>query len=432
MFAKVGLRKDPVERINVDPSTILVPAALPQEVEDQMAPAPYAFSSMLTYSQRKKNAVPSLDDGTRLMAQDLYSPTRRTFASPVVNKHRGLGEEEGGDDDGYDPDGSLVGGGDSLEEHSTLSSFPSFSDTASHGMGIASRAMKLVATGATSSFGRAERFAEEARNRRKVRIDRFYDVDGGNKCSLAKSVSNSLYGSAMAHNQAPRFPRPSPQLAQPDTVGPGSYKVNYGIVSTKISDRWDLQSSSFKGIQRKNTGKRRNGLNGSQSEPALLLQSGVSIGKSPFSKTPRTRAEEMSTTHTRRVGQAKLRQQLQSNRKEKGGSSMRVLGVHQTTPEQRLSQTSWTNDSKAWAAKEGHTKLANNLVIEIGKTPAVSPEISPRLLAGLSVGSTEETSGVGGGGSVVHMEAGGKQGESVGSLGQASIVSINAFMADKF
>ena len=107
-----------------------------------------------------------------------------------------------------------------------MSSFPSFSDTASHGMGIASRAMKLVATGATSSFGRAERFAEESRNRRKVRIDRFYDVDGGNKCSLAKSVRNSLYGSAMAHNKAPRFPRPSPQLAQPDTVGPGSYNSN--------------------------------------------------------------------------------------------------------------------------------------------------------------------------------------------------------------
>lgn len=449
VYAKVGLRKDRIERINVDPSTILVPAALPPEIEEQRDPAPYAFSSMLTYSQRKKNALPMMQDGTRLMAQDLYSSTRDTFASTRTKK---FGQEEEEEEYEYNPATSTMSGSDSLEELSTLSSFPSFSDTASHGTGIASRAMKNVASGATSSFGRAERFAAEARRRRKIRTDRFYNVDGGTKCTLAKSVSKSLCGTAMAHNQAPRFAIKSAKLKQPDNVGPGSYRTSYGLISTKINDRWDMQSSSFKGVERNapDGGKRRrrgssgqhvhhgghghvHGLNNkhNQSQSVPILESIVEGGTSPFSKSTRTRAEEIENSK-RSIGQ-RIRQQLK--RVNIGGNgSMTVVGQpfqHKTSPTQQLSQTSW-NESIPWAGdstsvvEDGGPKIPVNLIIDVGKTPSVGPELST-------------TSGIEEGGSVLNEKTMMKKVVPVGGSTvvspQNSIVSINSineFMSDKF
>jgi hypothetical protein len=445
VFAKVGLRKDHVERINVDPSTILVPAALPKEIEEQMEPAPYAFSSMLTYSQRKKNAIP-MQNGNRLVAQDLYSATRETFASPATKTHGqedNIADFEENEDD-YTPGESTMSNrrGDSLQELSTLSSFPSFSDTASHGMGIASRAMKQVATGANSSFGREERFAAESRIRRKIRTDRFYNLNCGTKCSLAKSVSTSLYGTAMAHSQAPRFLQKSPQLSQPDTIGPGSYKTSFGLISTKIRDRWDVQSSCFKSVHRNRSnligrepGRRGNrssdkeGINGSaldnrkknvHTQSAPMLESGIYSGASPFSKSSRSRAEEIMR-QKKYAGQHNRRQLDRS--KIGGNGSMTVVGkrsFNRQTPEERLSQTSW-DDSKAWLTSEkAESQIPDNGIMDaVGKTSTVSPQLSTASnIDDSTFHNVPQILQTGGSSTIVTP--------------QASIISVNEYMADKF
>jgi len=418
VFAKVGLGKDKVERINVDPSNILVPAALPPDVEEQLGPAPYAFSSMLTYSQRKKSSVPMSGDKP-LSAQELYSPTRHTFAAELSKNTQHVQDDQ----DEYEPeDSTAINSG--LNDSSTLSSFDSFSDTASHGMGIASRAMKLVASGSTTSFGRSQRFAEENRRRKNTRVDRFYDVDGGVKCSLSKSVAKSLFGTSMAHNEAPRFPKKSSKLVQPDTVGPGSYKVSYGLVSTRISDRWDVQSASFKGVQRSKpsvqSGGRRierraerssGGRGGSKSLPTLqLLAQGES---SPYAtKKNCTRRQQQQTGHCVRY--------QSPNQRKPAPVHARAAEQHQLSLS-KLSHSSW-DDSQAWNAEDNENINApknrskgskGSLVVDMA---AASPMVSP-------------------GSSVINDFPGllVSDGSQRGKITpQASIISMNDFMEDKF
>lgn len=484
VYAKVGLRKDPIDRINIEPSEILVPAALPPEIEEQQEII-YAFSSMMTYNQRKKKNMPKSEDNVCLTAQQLYSSTRVTFANDH-GKAKAANESviENEDEDSYHGDDAISHRGGSLHEgSSTLSSFPSFSDTASHGMGIASRAMKLVATGASSSFGRSERFAEESNRRKNRRIDRFYDVDGGVKCSISKSVNKSLFGTAMAHNDAPRFPKKSPKLSQPANVGPGSYKVTQGLISKKIQDRWDLQSSSFRGIQRNKTGvadavrKRSGGSrvggsdssnNNTKSLPTLARHH-----KSPFSKSKSKSDEIMSRKskagqeiREQRVTYARQHNMCQTNNSSMSpisSSSLlppNIIGSPRNpslnqppkTPEQRLSQASWKNQMDkglvegSWIEEQQViSPLSSPLgtrkgssTIYVGKTPVVSPEGS--------IDNTIDGFQDKGGSGFVTLDSlpgamiGGMGSGSIGNvLGKvtpqgsiASIVSVNEYMEDKF
>ena len=462
VYAKVGLGKDPVERVNVEPSEILVPAALPPEIEEQMEKA-YAFSSMLTYNQRKQKDRPVDKDNTQLIAQALYTPTRRTFAADLGKNNFGQDGDEN-IDEYYDGDDAMSTTGGLLhEDSSTLSSFASFSDTASHGMGIASRAMKKVASGASTSFGRSERFAAESNRRKNVRVDRFYDVDGGVKCSLSKSVSKSLFGTAMAHNEAPRFPRTNPKLAQPAHVGPGTYKVSYGLVSKKIQDRWDLQSSSFRAVQRNGKSgekRRQKGRRLTRSKyDSKHTQSlpGICSGQSPFSRSSRSdeimnrktkagkEVREMKVNYARRHTILQSQQQnattsestnllssISSGTGVTGGSgssssssfpspsqhSLKARAIQ--TPEQRLTQLSKTTGSQ-WDVD----KKTSSLVIDVGKTPVVSPEGSTVDGTGsgfLTVDSLPDSS----------LMMGGGCGKITPQTSIASVVSVNEYMEDKF
>ena len=101
---------------------------------------------------------------------------------------------------------------------------------------------------------------------------------------------------------------------------------------------------------------------------------------------------------------------------------MTVVGQpfqQKTSPTQQLSQTSW-NESIPWAGdstsvvEDGGPKIPVNLIIDVGKTPSVGPELST-------------TSGIEEGGSVLNEK-------TMIVSPQNSIVSINSineFMSDK-
>ena len=157
-----------------------------------------------------------------------------------------------------------------------------------------------------------------------------------------------------------------------------------------------------------------------QSQSVPILESIVEGGTSPFSKSTRTRAEEIENSK-RSIGQ-RIRQQLK--RVNIGGNgSMTVVGQpfqQKTSPTQQLSQTSW-NESIPWAGdstsvvEDGGPKIPVNLIIDVGKTPSVGPELST-------------TSGIEEGGSVLNEK-------TMIVSPQNSIVSINSineFMSDKF
>ena len=261
-FAKVGLRKDRVERFNIDPPSIVVPAPLPKEVEEILVPKAYGFSGLQTYSQRQRARK-----GRNRVAQELYSPTRATFATRLSKP-----EAENQTATDFDEDTSAnshAAPAAGLSESSSVMTV--VSDTPSHGLGIASRALKQVAKGSHTSFGLSNRFETSSALQRRRTVDRMYDTDTGTKCGIAKSVSSSLFGSALAHSTSQRFP--IKEVAK--SPGPGSYSTSYNLISKRIGDRWDMRSPSFKPHRKSNSRKRLGHLGQSllKLEPTVLQAS---------------------------------------------------------------------------------------------------------------------------------------------------------------
>ena len=304
-FAKVGLRKDPVARFNIDPPSILVPAPLPKELEDALVPKVYAFSGLQTYGMRKRALR-----GRERVAQELYSPTRVTFAS--MPSTRAVAEsaapEHAEMEDELPAHASTAASG--LYENSSVLTV--VSDTPSHGMGIASRALKQVAKGSHTSFGLSNRFQAESMNQKRQRVDRMYDIDTGPKCGVAKSVTSSLFGNALAHSTSQRFPDTGASLVE--SPGPGSYKTSFNLISTRISDRWDMQSSAFRSNTRSNFDRKRLGRLGqglmanTSSSPSLQ----PTVMKSSLSKIRRTRP------HIQKVQEAGQRRTQTKTAKHRG------------------------------------------------------------------------------------------------------------------
>ena len=227
-FASVGIGKERIPRDSADPSNILVPAALPPELEEALPPTPFAFSPLQTLKLRRERRNSQIG-GKKKRAQELYRATRATFCNPVMQSKGNSPECTRTPVVSYSTssvlsDGaSTIFGGDSVYIYNP---------------DIAAQAMK---NSRHTSFGIGPRFQEERSSLRRNRVDRFYNIDTGPRCGIAKSVRSSLMGHSLAESRSKRFTIPKTL----NKVGPGSYSQSYLLRSSRLQDRWDSPSPSF-------------------------------------------------------------------------------------------------------------------------------------------------------------------------------------------
>ena len=81
-----------------------------------------------------------------------------------------------------------------------------------------------------------------------------------------------MFGNALAHSTSQRFPDTDASIVE--SPGPGTYKTSFNLISKKIGDRWDMESSAFRsgGSNRKRLGRLgRHLMASSSSSPSLSL-----------------------------------------------------------------------------------------------------------------------------------------------------------------